>query len=159
MRVQSSISVLIVLFLAGSSFAADAPIEKIVWSPLRPALGLYLSAADGTHQRSFMSDLEPNYNPSFSYDGRWITFTSERFGSADVFRVHADGSGLERLTDSPAFDDQGSLSPDGQTLAFVSTRDSGTANIWLLDVAAHRFRNLTRNKAGNFRPTWSPDGK
>ncbi|HEY6455485.1 MAG TPA: hypothetical protein VIY90_09430 [Steroidobacteraceae bacterium] len=106
-----------------------------------------------------MSNLEPDYNPSFSYDGRWIVFTSEKFGSADVFRVHPDGSGLERLTDSAAFDDQGTLSPDGRTLALVSTRDGGTANIWLLDIATHRFRNLTRNKAGNFRPTWSPDGK
>ncbi|MGB6449546.1 MAG: hypothetical protein WBE92_02220 [Steroidobacteraceae bacterium] len=101
----------------------------------------------------------PNYNPSFSWDGRWIVFTSERFGSADVFRVHPDGSGLERLTDSPAFDDQGALSPDRRTLAFVSTRDGGTANIWLLDIASHRVRNLTKNKAGNFRPSWSPDGQ
>ena len=106
-----------------------------------------------------MSNLQPNYNPSFSYDSRWIVFTSEHFGSADVFRVHPDGSGLERLTDSAAFDDQGALSPDGRTLAFVSTRDSGTANIWLLDLGTRRFLNLTRNKAGNFRPTWSPDGK
>jgi Tol biopolymer transport system component len=106
-----------------------------------------------------MKDLEPDYNPTFSYDGRWIVFTSERFGSPDVFRVHPDGSGLERLTDSAAFDDQGALSPDGRTLAFVSTREGGTANIWLLDIATRHFRNLTRNKAGNFRPSWSPDGK
>jgi TolB protein len=130
-----------------------------VWSPLIPVFELYLAASDGTRQRAFMSSLKSNYNPSFSYDGRWIVFTSERFESADVFRVHPDGSGLERLTDNPAFDDQGALSPDGRVLAFVSTRNGGTANIWLLDIAAHRYRNLTRNKAGNFRPTWSPDGK
>jgi TolB protein len=159
MNTRRTIALLIVPFLAASSFAAEAPIEKIVWSPLIPALRLYLAAPDGTHQRSFMSNLEPNYNPSFSYDGRWIVFTSERFGSADVFRVHPDGSGIERLTDSAAFDDQAALSPDGRTLAFVSTRDTGTANIWLLDIPIHRFRNLTRNTAGNFRPTWSPDGK
>jgi TolB protein len=133
--------------------------EKILWTEPGNALGLYISAPDGTHQRSFMSSLEPNYNPYFSYDGRWIVFTSERFGSADVFRAHPDGSGLERLTDSAAFDDQGALSPNGQTLAFVSTRDGGTANIWLLDIASHHLRNLTRNRAGNFRPSWSPDGE
>jgi hypothetical protein len=101
--------IIVGLWLAASTGAAAAPIEKIVWSPLRPALGLYLSAPDGTQQRSFMSNLEPNYNPSFSYDGRWIVFRSERFGSADVFRVHPDGSGLEQLTDSAAFDDQRGL--------------------------------------------------
>jgi TolB protein len=149
-----------ILLLAGSAFAATPPKERIVWWPIgkRP-FGLYLSEPNGGNERPFLAGTGPNYNPSFSWDGRWIIFTSERFGSADVFRVHPDGSGLDRLTDSPAFDDQGALSPDGRRLAFVSTREGGTANIWLLDIASHRFRNLTKTKAGNFRPSWSPDGK
>ena len=28
-------------------------------------------------------------------------FTSERGGSADLYRVHPDGTGIERLTDAP----------------------------------------------------------
>jgi Tol biopolymer transport system component len=66
------------------------------------------------------------YDASFSFDGEWVVFTSERHGSADIFRVRANGMGLERLTDSPAFDDQAALSPDGYSLAFVSTRDTGS---------------------------------
>lgn len=140
--------------------SAATPKEKVIWlAGGRRAFGLYLSAPDGTGERPFLPDLRPSYNPSFSTHGEWIVFTSERFGSADVFRVHPDGSGLERLTDSQAFDDQGALAPDGRTLAFVSTREGGTANIWLMDIASRRVRNLTRNGAGNFRPSWSPDGK
>src|SRR6266550_1730473 len=63
-----------------------------------------------------------------------IAFTSHRSGPAKIYRVHPDGSGLERLTDGPAFDDQAALSPDGKTLAFVSSR-SGQADIWKLDLA------------------------
>jgi hypothetical protein len=160
MSLRSRISVLMALLLAGSAFAAASPKERIVWWPIgkRP-LGLYLSDPDGRNERPFLTGAGPNYNPSFSSDGRWIIFTSERFGSADVFRVHPDSSGLERFTDSPAFDDQGTLSPDGRTLAFVSTRAGGTADIWLLDIASHHVRNLTKTRAGNFRPSWSPDGK
>ena len=44
-------------------------------------------------------------------------------------------------------------------LAFVSTRDGGTANIWLLDLATHHYTNLTGNAAGNYRPSSSPDGR
>jgi Tol biopolymer transport system component len=72
--------------------------------------------------------------------------------------VHPDGSGLEQLTSDPAFDDQGTLSPDNQMLAFVSTRGGGTTNIWVLNIAKKEYHNLTNNHSGNFRPSWSPDG-
>jgi Tol biopolymer transport system component len=100
-----------------------------------------------------------DYSPSFSRDGKWILFTSERQGSADIYRVHPDGTGLDRLTDNPAFDDQAALSPDGSLLAFVSTRGAGTADIWILDLRSRKLRNLTRGAGGNFRPKWSPDGR
>ncbi len=120
---------------------------------------LFTADASAEQERALNTGPGPNYNASFSYDGRWIVFTSERFGSADVFRVHPDGSGLERLTDSAADDDQGALSPDGKTLAFVSTRDGGIANIWLLDLGTRESVNVTRSQSGNFRPSWSPDGQ
>ncbi len=148
------------LFMSGPVLTADTPKERILWSWNLSQFHLYVSDADGEHERLLEVGPGSNYNPTFSVDGRWIVFTSERFGSADVFRIHPDGSGLERLTDSPAFDDQGALSPDGRTLAFVSTREGGTANIWLLDTGNKTHAvNLTRNQAGNFRPSWSPDGK
>jgi Tol biopolymer transport system component len=150
---------LLLVSLALAPHATAAPRQRIVWLHLDRALGLYLSDSDGRNERPLLVGSGSSYNPSFSSDGRWIVFTSERFGSADIFRVHPDGSGLERLTDSPAFDDQGTLSPDGRILAFVSTRDGGTANIWLLDTRTDREVNLTKNRAGNFRPSWSPDGK
>jgi len=41
------------------------------------------------------------------------------------------------------FDDQASLSPDDNQLAFVSTRGNGTNNIWILDIKTRKARNLT----------------
>ncbi len=77
------------------------------------------------------------HNASFSSDGKWIVFTSQREGTADIYRVHPDGSGLKRLVADPAFDDQGSLSPNGKFLAFVSSR-SGQADIWVLELATRK---------------------
>ena len=108
--------------------------------------------------RPIVPDPTLDYNASFSADGRWIVWTSHRSGSADIYRAHPDGSGLERLTDAPGFEDQGALSPDGRSLAFVSSR-SGQADIWLLDLATRESRNLTNHAAGDFRPAWSPDGR
>lgn len=99
------------------------------------------------------------HSPCYSADGEWIVFTRERDGQADIYRVHPDGSALEQLTKDPAFDDQGSLSPDGRTLAFVSSRHGGTANVWLMDLGTRKTKNLTASHGANFRPAWSPDGK
>lgn len=129
---------------------------------------LYIANADGTNEHKLVSTSSFDYHASFSPDGRWIVFTSERGGDgqADIYRVHPDGSGLEQLTDSPALDDQAALSPDGTQLAFVSTREQHTTNIWLLNLKTRTLRNLTTPIAGEankpngyFRPAWSPDGQ
>jgi Tol biopolymer transport system component len=131
---------------------------------------LYVANADGTGEHKLLPAPGFDYHASYSYDGRWIVFTSERrgYGQADIYRVHPDGTGLERLTDDPALDDQGVLSPDGTQVAFVSTRATYRANIWILDLKTKHLRNLTGQPGmqgdpakpdGFFRPAWSPDGK
>jgi Tol biopolymer transport system component len=123
---------------------------------------LYIANADGTGERAVTqpgSMGSVNYNPAWSPKGDWIAFTSEKEGSADLFRVHPDGSGLERLTDDPAFDDQAAFYPDEKQIVFVSTRAAGFADLWILDLATHKARPLTSGRGGDFRPAWSPDGK
>lgn len=124
-----------------------------------PVMSLFVANADGSNERPLLASPGFDYSPSYSADGTWIVLTRETNGQADVFRVHPDGSGMEQLTDDPAFDDQGTLSPDGKTLAFVSTRGNGAANIWLMDIGTRKVRNLTLSTSGNFRPAWSPDGR
>ena len=131
---------------------------------------LYVANADGSNERKLLQDPVFEYGASFSADGKWIVFTSERdgLGQANIYRARADGTGIERLTDDPAVDDAASLSPDGSRVAFVSTRGSRRANIWVLDIGSRRLRNLTGSAPmqgdpekpdGFFRPSWSPDGR
>jgi serine/threonine protein kinase len=62
---------------------------------------------------------------------------------------------------APAFSD-GSLdvSPDGQQLAVSKPGRGGAAqnDIWLIDLATGRATPLTDDHAGDYDPTWSPDG-
>ncbi len=131
---------------------------------------IFLSGADGTNERKVVDSGTLDYNGSFSPDGQWIVFTSERdgLGNANLYRCRVDGSGAERLTDSPAVDDAAVVSPDGTRIAFVSTRNSLLANLWILDLRTRRLRNLTGNAGvagkaglpgGFFRPAWSSDGQ
>src|SRR6516225_9166322 len=124
---------LISLLLCG----AEAPQKhRVLFNRfLIPDIGLFIADADGKNERPLVSHGDVEYSPNVSLDGKWVVFTSEHQGLADIYRVHPDGSGLEQLTSDPAFDDQGAISPDDATLAFVSTRASGTADIWLLNIA------------------------
>src|SRR5271169_6327790 len=88
---------------------------------------LMIADPDGTGERT-LTEGSLDYNPAWSADGKWIAFTSERGGSADLYRMRPDGTGVERLTDDPAFDDQASFSPDGSQIVFVTTRAGGTAD-------------------------------
>jgi len=118
---------------------------------------LFTAKGDGTAPRAVLSMPGRDYNDSFAPDGTWIVFTSDRAGTAQIFRVRPDGSGLQQLTDEQFFNDQGTLSPDGNSLAFVSDR-GGRANLWLLDIGSGAFTKITQLAAGDFRPAWSPDG-
>ncbi|MEG3164002.1 hypothetical protein U1701_05285 [Sphingomonas sp. PB2P19] len=130
------------------AFASFAPLDSDV----------FIADADGTNARPLLPHPESDSNASFSSDGKWIVFTSRRFGSSDIYRVRPNGSKLEKLVDHPAYDDQAALSPDGQTMAFVSSR-SGNADVWLLDMRTRKATNLTAAAGGDFRPSWSPDGQ
>src|SRR4029079_13180959 len=112
-----------------------------------------------TAERPLLASESRDYDPVWSPDAQWIVFTSERDGSANLYRVRSDGTGLERLNANPAYDDQADFSPDGRHLVFVSTRADGTADLWLHEMRTHRESPLTSGPAGDFRPAWSPDGK
>ena len=137
-------------------FGADAPytIAYASFAPLNSAV--FIADANGSHARVLVEHPALDSNPTFSPDGRWVLFTSRRDGSAEIYRVHLDGTGLERLTNNSAFDDQAVMSPDGNRVAFVSSR-SGQADIWIVELRTKRLRNLTNHPGGDYRPAWSPD--
>jgi dipeptidyl aminopeptidase/acylaminoacyl peptidase len=74
---------------------------------------------------------DDNNGPEWSPDGRWIAFTSNRTGTtardanhsnnSDIFVVPADSGAERRLTANAGPDRSPAWSPDGQSIAFLSS--------------------------------------
>lgn len=77
-----------------------------------------------------------------------------------IYRMNADGTGVESLTDQRAQYANLSLSPDGRRVAFRSTR-AGCINLFVMDIDGSNLSQLTGidpSDRCNYHPRWSPDG-
>jgi TolB protein len=70
---------------------------------------------------------------SWSPDGRYIYFTSDRSGGPQVYRVAAAGGTPERVTFEGGYNARPRLSPDGKRLAMVHL-DRGNYRIAVMDI-------------------------
>ena len=70
---------------------------------------------------------------SWSPDGRYIYFTSDRSGGPQIYRVRATGGTPERVTFEGSYNARPRLSPDGERLAMVHL-DRGNYRIAVMDV-------------------------
>lgn len=103
--------------------------------------------AQGTAERQ-------NYLPAWSPDGTRIAFTSNRDGNPEIYIMNRDGSGVRRLTTSPAVDVTPTWSPTGTQLAFTSDR-SGSPQIYIVNADGTGLKKIT-SESWCDRPTWSP---
>ena len=69
-----------------------------------------------------------------------------------------DGSGFRRLTDTPGYDAEATLSPDGKTIVFTSVRD-GDLEIYTMAPDGSSVKRLTHEPGYDGGPFFSPDGK
>jgi Tol biopolymer transport system component len=141
--------------------------ETIVYSTIRPAnWDLYLFEEPGAPPQRLTTHPSPDYNAAFSPDGRWVVFTSDRHGTADLFALDLENPGVPvRLTASNAMEDAAAFSPDGRSLAFVSTQ-SGNPDVFVMPFspeepagARQAAINLTLDDGADFNPAFSHDGQ
>ena len=89
--------------------------------------------------------------PSFELGYVWALFDSY-----DIFSVAPDGTGLARLTDTPGYDAEATVGPDGR-IVFTSVRD-GDMEIYSMAGDGSDVRRLTNRRGPDGGPFFSPDG-
>jgi len=147
------------LLLAGAFLPIDAKIVFCVDGDI------FVMNDDGSRRRRLtLNTTALDNNPRWSPDGTQITFTQDmdrtkRQTTAEVFIMNADGTEPQRLTHNNVLDAYSSWSPDGQHLAFSSTR-SGEWEVFVIELATRAVTQLTgiEDEVGSTSPDWSPDG-
>jgi Tol biopolymer transport system component len=76
----------------------------------------------------------------------------------DIWTSTADGSDLRRLTDSPGYDAEATLSPDGRTIVFTSLR-GGDLDIYTMNTDGSNVVRLTDAVGYDGGPFFSHDGR
>ena len=113
----------------------------------------------------------------FFPDGQRILYASTHLGSAacppppdysrgyvwpleksyDIFTAKPDGSGLQRLTATPGYDAEATISRDGKKIVFTSVRD-GDLDLYSMDADGKNIKRLTHETGYDGGAFYSADG-
>ena len=91
--------------------------------------------------------------PDFSRGYVWAVYHS-----FDIFTAKPDGSDLKRLTNTPGYDAEATITLDGKKIVFTSMRE-GDLDIYSMDADGKNVRQLTDEQGYDGGPFWSYDGK
>lgn len=102
-------------------------------------------------------------DPQLSPDGRRVAYTvtatslKENRGVSRIWIADVAGGEPRQITEGPGSDRQARWSPDGRSLAFVSTRENGP-QLWILPIEGGEPHRLSNLPDGVSDPLWLPDG-
>jgi Tol biopolymer transport system component len=115
--------------------------------------------------------------PDWAPDGRHIAFCSDRGRNQDINILDVQTLEEKRITTHPGPDTSPAFSPDGKKIAFVSQRPDEKngfrfmqsfwdffygdehLDIWVIELATAKLRQMTTNRGVDRNVRWSPDGK
>lgn len=83
---------------------------------------IWVANDDGSSPQRITDHRARDIYPRFSPDGKWIAFSSNRYGNYDVFVIAATGGAAKQLTFHSAPDTVVGWSPDGKRVVFQSSR-------------------------------------
>ncbi len=143
------------LSMGGSGHLALAILKQNadLWTlPVDPATGRPTGAP-----REIIATTREDSRGSWSPDGRFIAFNSDRAGDMNIWLHDGQDGSTRQLTMGAGGDYQPFWSPDGEHLVFFSSRE-GNADIYTVEVASGEMLRLTSDPAADVNPCYSPDG-
>lgn len=115
----------------------------------------FLVESNGEHERSGPS------LPSYSPDGAWLAFTSDRSGKDEIYVARA-GNAASKTTDSEHGVGALAWSPDGSRIVFSRLTgddwpDPESSGLFVVNRDGTGLRQVTRGE--DYSPCWAADGR
>ena len=123
-----------------------------------PTFRLQVADADGHRPQVIVESQEPILSPSWSNNGRFITYVMFRNRRPNIFIQELATGKRQKIAQYRGLNGAPSWSPDGKQLALVLSKDDNP-EIYILDIATQKLQRLTNHYAIDTEPSWEPDGK
>jgi beta propeller repeat protein len=143
--------------------ALSGQIAFPVWDAGQGRYDVYMSNVDGSDRHLIAGEM---HQPALRSDGVWLVLNGERSSYENLVLAKTDGSVLREIT-SFLEDGQPTWSPDGQKLAFASSRHGDKQyRIYILDdvpleggTVDGRTLNYGPDDIRGQMPAWTSDGR
>ncbi len=158
-------------------FRASGKQRRYAWD-YEPQMDIYAFTKDGQELQNLTNTLGYDAEGSYSPDGQWIAFTSNRHAYADpvtdetkkqlsldpsfyneIYLMRADGSDLKRLTTHDGYDGGPFFSPDGQSIIWRRFNTKGDqADVYTMKIDGSDVQQITDFKCMSWAPFYHPSG-
>lgn len=119
---------------------------------------IFVSDFDGAEAVAITNGKATTLSPSWSRDGRYITYTSFEDGDPDVFIYELATGKRRKLSGRKGIDSGANWSANNKLVAFTAS-ENGDSDIYVLKPDGSGARPLIRGSGLDVDPTFSPNGK
>jgi TolB protein len=137
------------------SFSPDGRQLVVTLGGVDGNLDIYVLDITSRETRRLTTHRAIDTEGTWSPDGRYIYFTSDRAGGPQVYRIAAKGGVPERITFEGSYNARPRLSPDGERLAVVHN-DGGNFRIGVVDLDNKNLLIVSKGRQDE-SPSFAPN--